>query len=764
LKGVAVSTWRYEIAGYEPERNCELESVFSQMNGYLGIRGYFEEGIPGFAGIPRDFTEEAGSYCNQYVAGFFDRSPVTGETMVNLPAMRLIRVCLDGEDLDLSTGVVRGFRRAIDMSCAVFERRFVWISPKGNETEICFTSFLSYPRRHVHATRIRIRPVNWSGEVILSDTFDCTGRTIRHHHHEMTGAGSISNGHYCEIRTLTSQLNAVLASAYGALKGLQVAQSERIGATARTHARASVETGSPVEIDRFLAVCTDFDIDAVGDGNLRAGSLCELDKAVKAGWDGLLSEQRDAWGDLWRDADITVSGDEDSEKKLRFSIFQMLQAYRPGDSRVSIGAKFLSGDHYAGHFFWDTDIFLFPFYLCTMPAAGRDLVDFRVRGLEDARAKAARMGFAGAFYPWEAGRPGDGENCPEFWQDEHSSEGVEILCGKIELHINSAVVYAMNLFTDVDIPDAATMRDLREVMCECARFWPSRGEWDGDRFVIRDVIGPDEYHEHVDNNAYTNRIAKWNMDLALAMDREAEDPFFTAEERDQLRRVSDAIELGYDDELGILPQDDTYLSKPELDRTGISCKKSLYSQVKIEDLGKHQITKQADVLALFQLFPTKYDMDLMRRCYEYYEPRTAHDSNLSAGTHAIVASLLGKDGEAWRFYQNVLNLDAGFGSFNIDQGLHAANAGNAWNATVMGFAGIRFDSDRLYCSPRLPAHWNELRFVIYYKRRRLRWRITAERISVDAGPGRDVELEIAGKTVKLGANAERTDLAACGEE
>ena len=741
-----MNPWIHTVRELKAASEHNLESVFTQANGYLGIRGYPEEGMTGAESDPM-----------QFVAGYFDRSPVTRNTMVNIPTIKRLRIELGGERLDTGTGRVRDYRRSLDLRCAVSERSFTWTSPQNRTTKIRFVSYLSYPRHHLYLTEISIQPVNWTGEAAVEDVFDATGLTLGQKHYVVTGHGDWKNGHYCEIRTLTSRLRAVLACTYETsfperlMSGSESAPDDR---TVIRRMSFPVRRGRLARLRRHAAVVTDFDRDAGKSPLLARAKRC-LNTALQLGWRGLRKEQDSAWKSLWDRADVRIGGDPAREFKLRFSIFQMLQAYRPGDPRLSIGAKFLSGEHYSGHYFWDTDIFLTPFYLLTMPEAAQDLVGYRVRNLAGAKLKARSMKFQGAFYPWEA-CPLDGrENCPEWWKDKAATEPVYIPCGKIELHINAAVAFAASNYMAVAGRANPSRREICRMLVEIARFWVTRGVWENGRFSIKNVIGPDEYHEFVDDNAYTNHTARWSLQKAigLAMDPEtARDLRVSKNEIAAWQKVVDGIELGHAS--GLLAQDRTFLGLKELDRSKFKPVVPLFRQISMEEIGGLQAIKQADVLALFHQLPFAYDFALMQRCWEYYEPRTIHDSNLSAGSHAVVAALLRRPDDFLRYYDKVLNLDIGGESYNVTDGLHAANAGNVWSATIMGAAGIRWTDNELCCAPQLPAGWKSLGFSLVYRGRRLDFQIGKKSASIACAKGKPVELIVAGRALRVNARAQ----------
>jgi kojibiose phosphorylase len=749
-----MTNWKYGIKQYRKEQNHFLEAIFIQSNGYLGIRGYHEEGIPGYDGIPAiPSAEKIESNPEQFIAGYFDKSPVTGNSMVNIPTLKLIGIYLNGEKLDLATGKISGYSRTLDMSCAVSERSFTWTSPKGNKTFVSFSSFLSYPRKHIHLTSIRIKTVNWSGEAVLFDTFDSSGLSQKQTHYKIIANGDSDNGHFCEIRTNTSKLKAVMALAYDIPKRLkhEISESELQGKKVVKKISMTAAKGKVCEIRRYLSICTDFDNDA-GKTEIRKRTFNKLASAKKAGWEKLLAEQKHKWTELWEMADIKIVGDPERNFKLRFYIFQLLQAYRPGDSRLSIGAKFLSGEHYSGHYFWDTDNFIFPFYMSTMPEAAENLVAYRVNALPGAMRKAKKNKFKGAFYPWEASPIDDDENCPEWWHDKGMPEPVHIPCGNIEIHINSAVANAAMQylrFTGRKNPDKI---EIYRMLIEIARFWASRGIWEKGKYSIRNVIGPDEYHEYVDNNAYTNHTARQNIQaaLAIASDKEIAGKLgVIAKEIELWKKLVAGMELCYNGEKRILSQYDKFLSLKEIDFSKYESTKPLFRQIPPEELNKLQVAKQADVLAIFLMLPFSLDYALMQRCWNYYEPRTIHDSNLSAGTHSSVASMLRRKKDALKYFDKVLNLDIGNESYNVNEGLHAANAGNAWNSMITGFAGIRHDGNFLYCCPQLPDHWRALDFKMVYRGRKIEWKIMQKEISFVCGKGTPVKIVVEGKLVKI---------------
>jgi len=758
--------WKLLINGYRPDQEKLFETLFCQANGYLGVRGYAEEGIPGRDTIPRSYHEDEAHLPQQYIACLFDHSPVTAQTLVNLPTLRLTYILLNGERLDLAKGNVARFSRALDMRTGLARRSYEWTSPAGNMTRLQFESFLGRDRRHILCTRITLTPLNWSGTVALIDTLDGRAATLEQHHLDISEAGAIEHGLYMATTTRTSNITAVIlkqTESKHMANYSPVVQNDML--ISREISLACTESNA-LEITQYCALATSADRHAEGSAMERAKH--ELNAAVQCGFNTLLTENETTWSSAWAKADIQIDNDDPAlQGRLRFYLYQLMQAYRADDSLLGIGAKMLSGQHYAGHYFWDTEIFMLPFYLYTDPDAARELLQYRIDDLDNARAKATAMGYRGAFYPWEGDPLHAGENCPRWWKDEKSGKNVRILCGEIELHINTAIVYGLDHHRRVTGDDAFWFGPAAPVILECARFWADRGEWDGDTFVIRDVIGPDEYHEHVNNDCYTNFTARWTIQQALDLLDNApgirrnellQDLALTDEEQAEWRRVVTSIKIGYDPQRRILVQDDAYLSLPEMPGNRIDRSMPQYHFYKPDELSRMSMIKQASVLALHHLFPLAFDRSLIARNWAFYEPRTMHDSSLSAGSHAYVARLLEKDQASYDFFNKVLAMDieAGHGA---EEGIHAANAGNAWMIPVLAYGGIHATRDSLWCAPRLPKGWTRLAFKLIYRSRPLSFNITPGLIEIDAPKGPEGNLVIEGCAVPLDKTATRLRIA-----
>ncbi|OGV49497.1 MAG: hypothetical protein A2X49_00965 [Lentisphaerae bacterium GWF2_52_8] len=745
--------WICEFREYQPWLDFQLEGTFCQMNGYMGIRGYPEEASFGSDRIPRDDRDGMNSAPHQFVAGFFDRHAGGGDVMVNLPTARLIRLYVEDERLDLSSGSMSNYKRSLDMRDAVSFREFVWTSPEGRSSKIEFSSFLSYPRMHIHASSITVTPLNWSGMLMLEDSFDSRGKTLRHQHYQTTEKGALKDGHFCKIQTYSSKLEAVLASCWRFPEKTCVHASlhDDNENVFQNRIRILVQSGSPCVCTRFLSVCSSCDAEQQHPGQKledRAASLVYEARDIQ--WRGLLDEQQKAWAKLWEDASIGINGDEESEKKLRFHVFQLLQSYR-GDPRFAVGPHFLSGEKGGGRYNRDNESFLFPFFLHVIPKSAESLLLFRLKSLDGAKAKALKNGCKGAFFPWEASPLSQDENSPE-WAEDGSNVPIPVSYGKACLHINATIIYSLHHFMRMtgkgieEIPRAA------ELVSECARFWASRGTWENGIFSIKSVIGPDEYHQFINDNAYSNHMAKFCLEWALELDVQKNGRLLQDQERDEFRRIASHIMLGHNNQRGIIAQDSSYLSLPDFKWEKFDRRKPLSAQVTRSDLSGSQISSEPDLIALFQALPDRYNQGLMRRCFDYYLPRCSPaESSHSPGILATVAAFLDKKEEALEFYRSCLNMDfqAVVAETGASEGLHAANSGNAWIATIMGFAGLSSDFDALYCMPHLPEKWKALSFSIYFRYRKISFKISQNFIEVRAKQGQELLLILEGVPVSL---------------
>jgi trehalose/maltose hydrolase-like predicted phosphorylase len=508
--------------------------------------------------------------------------------------------------------------------------------------------------------------------------------------------------------------------------------------------------GEVAEFDRIIAVARSDTADA----DPAPAAIAALERGCDAGWRGVLGAHENAWDARWRACDVKIDGDPDVQRAVRFATYHLISVANPEDERVSIGARALSGDAYLGHVFWDTEIYLLPFYTAVWPQAARALLMYRFHTLPGARAKAAAAGFRGALYAWESADTGE-ETTPEHVIAPDGSV-VDILCGKLEQHISADIAYAVWQYWRVTGDDAFLLDAGAEILLETARFWASRAQLEADgKRHIRHVIGPDEYHEDVDDNAFTNVMARWNIARALETvevlrirwpERAAELKAKLGLDAGELADWDDAVArlvTGLDKQTGLYEQFEGFRDLELVDLSAYADRTAPMDVViGRERTQKAQIVKQADVVALIALLPEVFENGTAELNYRHYEPRCGHGSSLSPAMHAMVAARLGDTDLAMRYLQEIGDFDPDPG---VAGGVRIAGLGGIWQAVVMGFGGLDLTGDIPRLDPHLPPGWRSLAFKLFWRGRELAFHIKHDAVEASLMSGAPVEICIAGK-------------------
>lgn len=481
----------------------------------------------------------------------------------------------------------------------------------------------------------------------------------------------------------------------------------------------------------------------------------KLAKAQQIGWRGVLNAHEQAWEDRWEASDVAIEGDDGAKEALRFAVYHLNSAANPEDETVSIGARALTGDDYHGHVFWDTEIYLLPFYSWTWPQAARAALMYRFHTLGGARQKAKHLGWRGALYAWESTDTGV-ETTPEqvIGPDR---QVVPVLSGLQEHHISADVAYAVWNYWLITGDDAFFRDAGAEILFETARFWASRTVIESDgRGHIRTVIGPDEYHEGVDDNAFTNVMARWNIRRALetveimrerwpeTWDKLAAKLKLDGHELDAWRRAADVIVDGLDEKTGIFEQFEGFFGLEYVDLKQY-CGRTVPMDVVLgrERTQNSQVVKQADVVALIGLLPEEFPGDRAKKNFDYYEARTGHGSSLSASMHGLVAARLGESEKALRYLRQSAAPDLSDDAVSSGGGVHIAALGGNWMIPVLGFASLRCRSDGVSLDPKLPPTWQSLTFAVEWRGRPLKIRIDNEAKSIEASLERGEPMTLA---------------------
>ncbi|HSM57371.1 MAG TPA: beta-phosphoglucomutase [Candidatus Sulfomarinibacteraceae bacterium] len=706
-------TWVVVQEQFQHETQHHMETVFTTGNGYFATRGSLEEGYPGDKALT-------------LAHGIFDDAPIVVTELVNLPNWLDARLHVDGQLFRMDEGQVLFFHRQLDLRRAVLQRHVRWQAPNGVIVDLTFERFISYTRQHVAALRLLVTPVNEACDVTVASGIEghVANDDLLHWRHLDQGYDGARI--WLHSRTRHSRVELATAAVVS-VAGEGTAAAQRCPDYPSLQVARRLAPGQTLHLEKLASYTSSRDRAPNGAGVV-GRALAHLEALT---YEALKLEHLAAWRDVWRDIDVLVEGDEAAQLALRFNLFQLQVAAPRHDDRVSIGAKTLSGLGYRGHVFWDTEIFILPFFIYTQPEIARNLLMYRYHTLPGARRKAQANGYRGAQYAWESALSGD-EVTPAWVPDMRGKGLVRIWTGDIEIHISADVAYAVMQYWRVT-GDDDFMRDYgAEIVLDTARFWADRAEpeeVDGQRrYSYRDVIGPDEYHEHVDNNVYTNRMAQWHLETARevwewlqanapekarALGQALE---LTEEELARWRDVAQHIVILHDEETGLMTQFEGFFDLEPVDWERYEDRRhSMQYLLGIKGANRSQVIKQADVIMLLALLREEYDDRTWRANWDAYMPLTDHQygSSLGPSFHAWAACEMGRPDEAYDYFMLAARADLHDVRGNAGDGIHAASAGGVWQAAVFGFAGLQLTGDGHAVTPRLPAHWRRLRFKFY---------------------------------------------------
>lgn len=736
----ARKNWIIKEQLFDRTKLGKCEAIFCQGNGYIGQRAALEE----------QYTAECRDL---FVTGTFDRFGEEEVTeLPNLADFTNFRIWINGEEFRMDAGTLKDYARELDIYTGVLHRKVIWVSPAGAEVELNFERIVSLAEEHVIAFRISLRSLNGDIKVRIASGIDGTmsnGGT--QHFHE--GNKRLYDENLMEYTASTGESKVHIVQYAGHriyLQGKEISPYllpviERRYLGIRTD--VSVAANSELVVEKICCVYTSRDKEA----NLKEKTWNTQERSVESakcyllrGYEDIRLAGEAAWKKYWDTTDIQIKSQNPYDQlAIRFALYHLNIMIKRDDDRVGIGAKGLSGEGYKGHSFWDTEIFLFPFYLFTDPKAAGTLLSYRGKSLQGAQKKAYENGYQGAMFPWESAWLDDGEVTPVWGgADVVTGEPIPINTGKLEQHISADVSYAVWQYYMTTQDEDFMKKFGYEIILATAVFWSDRVQWEGDSCHIRDVIGPDEYKEHVDDNAYTNYLVKYNLDLALTvielLKKEDSDLYQKLDAKwkitdnlGSIRMAAEKIYLPKADTNGIIPQYDGYEKLKYLDLT--KYKESdvvgtIYEDYNQDQIGEYQVHKQADTILLLLLFPELVSEKNREKNYEFYEKRTLHDSSLSKSSHALLAAKLGRTGEAYEFFRGCCDTDLGPVMTTSDAGIHSACMGGIWQCVVQGFGGVEVRKDGLHINPALPEAWETLEFRIDYQGNKLRISAARDRI------------------------------------
>jgi trehalose/maltose hydrolase-like predicted phosphorylase len=734
--------WVLHHEGYNVLTENEVESRFAFGNGFLGMRAARSVARGPTWTSWLKFIRWA-SWPRCYVAGLFDipntEPPVPA--LVPVPDWSRIQIMLDGMPVMEREGQVLSGMRTLDM------RRGLVAATGTDRT----SSGITLTGREIRLLSLADRAV---GLQLQRATIDRSGVEVRAEaNFEMAGLGMAPELLEDDLGAWRTEGTAkgVAMAGYAVLRlDGEILAPERPFPLRWVWRWRSV-AGQVAEFGRLIAVAR---ADTREDDPAPRARQA-LARNVSLGWRAVLQAHEAAWEVRWTAGDVRIDGDDELQRAVRFAVYHMTSAANPQDERVSIGARGLTGDAYFGHVFWDTEIYLLPFYTATWPEAARALLMYRYHTLPGARAKAAHFGYKGALYAWESADTGE-ETTPELILGP-DGEPIEVLTGKMEHHISADVAYAIWQYWRATGDDDFFLSAGAEILLDTARFWASRAvaESDGERH-IRHVIGPDEYHEDVDDNAFTNVMARWNiarglesMDLLRARwpERAAalqESLALGEAELNDWRNAVSRIPTALDPATGLYEQFAGFHKLEPFDLTAYG-DRTVPIDVVIgrERTERSQIVKQADVVALIALLRGEFPDETAAINFHHYEPRCAHGSSLSTAMHALVAARIGDPDTALRYLRKTAALDLDPDP-NTAGGVRIAGLGGMWQAIVLGFGGLDLMGDTLGIDPKLPPQWRSLCYRVCWRGRSVAIRIAGGTLEATLTSGEAMEIRIAG--------------------
>lgn len=746
----------------------KTETLFSVANGYLGMRGVPDEGRDAhYSGTFINGLHETWDIRHAENAYGFAR---TGQTMINAPSSLMIKLYVDDEPLLLSVADLQDYERSIDFREGVLRRDLIWRTPAGKRVRVRSSRMVSFTERHLALMSFEVTmlegdaPVAISSQIVNKEDFDelAGQRTNR-------GEDDPRQSRGLDHRVLESELhwhsgrrmilgyriaNSGMTLAVGADHNIQTENlytelDDTTPDQGRKIYRVAAEQGKPIIITKAVAYHTSRGVPV---RELSDRVRRTLDRVRETGLESQYQAQRRWLTDFWARSDVEVGSTPRIQQAIRWCIFQLAQAAARADG-IGVAAKGLTGDGYEGHYFWDTEVYMVPFLTLTNPVQARNALRFRATHLDQARERARELSTKGALFPW---RTINGEEASAYYA-----------AGTAQYHIDADVAYAVGHYAAMTGDTEFAFGEGAELLVETARMWADLGFWrvnETEIFEIHGVTGPDEYTTVVNNNTYTNVMARWNLRLAAKLVRqiaaEAPDAYqrlvhttgLVADEIAEWQRCAEGMKIPFDERLGIHPQDDAFIAKElwDLENTppeGYPLLLHFHPLV----IYRFQVLKQADVVLALFLRSSEFTQDEKRADFEYYDPITTGDSSLSAVMQAIVAAEVGHQDMALDYFYAGLFVDIGDTHGNTSDGVHVASAAGTWRALVSGFGGLRDDEELLNFDPRLPREWEHLSFPLTYRGSRIRVQLTRWMMTFTLERGAPIRLRVRGNEYEVGS-------------
>ncbi len=756
-----INEWCVIENGFHPEFNEITESLCSLGNGRIGQRGNFEEYYSGkslqgnyVAGVYYPDKTRVGWWKNGYPEYF--------AKVLNAANWIGIDIDINGLRLDINQCEITDFQRVLNMEEGYLQRTFVATNANGETVSVDVKRFCSIVDDETGVISYSIKPVNFAGNIKFTAFIDGDISNKDSNYDEKfwkevqkeTAFGEA----YLELSTKKTNFNVLTGQKIEISKNDKKIDFQSIPVKKEKYVANQVDVS--VEKSQKITL-TKYAVNLSSENHEKSDLLKKgksyLEKIASKGFEKMLSEQAQAWKDKWADNDIIIEGDIAAQQGIRFNIFQLNQTYTGEDARLNIGPKGFTGEKYGGSTYWDTEAYCIPFYLSTADeSVARNLLIYRWKQLGKAIENAEKLGFnnGAALYPMVTM---NGEECHNEWEITFE-----------EIHRNGAIAYAIHDYVRYT-GDAKYLSEYGfEVLLGIARFWVQRVNWsiEKQRFVMLGVTGPNEYENNINNNWYTNYIARWCLEyfikVAEIVKNNSSSRFYELVsltnlnldlELQQMKYIADNIYFPEDQDLGIFLQQDGYLDKEQIIVSDLTPgQRPLNQKWSWDRILRSPFIKQADVLQGLYFFEENFDLVTIRQNYEYYEPRTVHESSLSPCVHSILAAKLGNKQDSYEFYTRAARLDLDDYNNDTEDGCHITSMAGTWMSIVKGFGGMRVIDNQLNFSPFLPDHWTSFTFKIKFRGNTVSVKTTDEIVQIRNLSNKDIMLKVYDNEVVVKAN------------
>ena len=753
--------WQIIEEGFSADMHESAESIFSIGNGRMGQRGMFEEKYSGktlqgsyIAGVYYPDKTRVGWWKNGYPEYF--------AKVLNSPSWINMDIIIDNTSIDLYKIKTEKFTRVLDMKEGTLSRAFS-VNIQNKKFDVKVERFISREREELACIRYEIK-AHADASLLWNTNVNAHVKNKDSNYDEIfwSRVSELSTDDAAYITTKTNKLDFEVCEGFFIKVYIDGVEQQTKSYNSKdwvveTAWELEMEAGKTYTMEKYVSIVSNMYYDKSA---LQTACQKNLSDARTLSYDQLKKEHTQSWAEVWRKADIEIDGDVAAQQAIRFNIFQLNQTYTGRDPRLNIGPKGFTGEKYGGSTYWDTEAYCLPFYLGTSDAGiALQLLKYRHNQLDKAIENAAKLGFTNgaALYPMVTM---NGEECHNEWEITFE-----------EIHRNGAIAYAIYQYALYTGDQSYFTNGGAEVLLGIARFWAQRVHWSEAKkmYVMHGVTGPNEYENNVNNNWYTNYIAMWCLryttEIIQKIEKEDKSYYmdfctktnFIQDELSTWKHITDHMFFPVDENTGLILQQEGYLDKEQRMAADLSpSERPINQHWSWDRILRSCYIKQADVLQGLFLFEDHFDAHTLKINFDYYEPRTVHESSLSPCIHVVQAAKLGYEEKAYELYLRTSRLDLDDYNKEVHEGLHITSMAGTWMAVVMGFGGLRIKENKLSFSPMLPAKWNAFKFSIRYRDAIITININKENIKMYVDAAHELPCELYDESIVMKPNTEYT--------